>query len=120
MARHNRDGGGTDQHEMRYRVSYQPDWLRLVKVTRQLDSGRQSTKTLFKNPASRQETPAGETVRTGIVSSEQGLDFEVAVTDPNRCIKRIRVSYVLPHEDGGRGEEVEFTLESDLPPSGAL
>ena len=116
MARHNREGVGTDQHEKRYRISYQPDWLRFVKVTRQLETGRQSTKTLFRNPVGRQEAPPGETVRTRVTSPDLGLDFEVAVTDPNRCIKSIRVCYELPHADGGRGEEVEFTLESDLPP----
>ena len=53
MARHNREGQGTDQHGHSYSVNYQPDWLRQVKVTRTLESGRQSTKTLFRNPASR-------------------------------------------------------------------
>jgi len=117
MARHNREGGGTDQHERRYRISFQPDWLRFVKVTRQLDSGRQSTKTLFRNPAPRQEAPPGDRIRTRIVSPGQGLDFEIAVTDPNQAIKRIRVSYVVPDPEGGPDEEVEFTLESDLPRS---
>lgn len=116
MARHNREGGGTDQHEKQYRISFQPDWLRFVKVSRQLDSGRQSTKTLFRNPAARQEALPGDRVRTRIVSAEQGLDFEVAVTDPHRAIKRIRVSYELPGDRGEPPEEVEFTLESDLPP----
>ena len=50
MARHNRDGQGADQRGQEYEISYQPDWLRLVKVTRTLETGRQSTKTLFKNP----------------------------------------------------------------------
>lgn len=116
MARHNRDGDGTDQHDKRYRISFQPDWLRFVKVTRQLLSGRQSTMTLFRNPAVRQEASPGDRVRTRIVSPEQGLDFEVAVTDPHRAVRRIRVSYVLPGEADEPGEEVEFTLEGDLPP----
>ena len=50
MGRHNREGKGADQLGYKYQVNYQPDWLRLVKVTRTLDSGRQSTKTLFRNP----------------------------------------------------------------------
>ena len=53
MARHNRDARGTDQRGYDYEISYQPDWVRLIKVTRTLESGRQSTKTLFKNPAQR-------------------------------------------------------------------
>ena len=47
MGRHNREGRGTDQQGFEYQINYQPNWLRLVKVTRTLDSGRQSTKTLF-------------------------------------------------------------------------
>ncbi|NIP13532.1 MAG: hypothetical protein GWN02_28120, partial [Gemmatimonadetes bacterium] len=50
MARHNRDGQGSDQRDCEYAISYQPDWLRQVKVTRLLPTGRQSTKTLFTNP----------------------------------------------------------------------
>ena len=34
MARHNRDARGSDQRGESYELSYQPDWLRLVKVTR--------------------------------------------------------------------------------------
>ena len=59
MARHNRDGYGADQRGYAYGVSYQPDWLRHVKVTRVLQTGRQSTKTLFRNPADRQEASPG-------------------------------------------------------------
>ena len=49
MARHNREGKGEDQLGREYLVSYQPDWFYQVKVTRDLDSGRQSTKTLYRN-----------------------------------------------------------------------
>ena len=112
MARHNREGNGADQRGFEYGVSYQPDWLKLVKVTRQLETGRQSTKTLFRNPANGPRAELGGRVRTRIVSHDQELDFEVALTDPKAAVKRIRISYVLP--DGhGRGEEVEFTLESE-------
>lgn len=110
MARHNRDGSGADQRGFEYGVSYQPDWLRLVKVTRQLETGRQSTKTLFRNPEPPEAEP-GERVRTRVASADQGLDFEIAVTDPRAAVRRIRVAYELPGE-GGRMEEVEFTLES--------
>lgn len=110
MARHNRDGSGADQRGFEYGVSYQPDWLRLVKVTRQLETGRQSTKTLFRNPDPPEAEP-GERVRTRVASEDQGLDFEIAVIDPRAAVRRIRVAYELPGE-GGRVEEVEFTLES--------
>lgn len=115
MARHNREGSGGDQRGFHYQVSYQPDWLRLVKVTRDLESGRQSTKTLFRNPQDRREAEPGERVRTRIESQDQGLDLELAIHDPAAAVTRIRVACRLPN---GRGEleEVEFVLEGDLPP----
>ncbi len=111
MARHNREGSGADQRGFEYGVSYQPDWLRIVKVTRQLETGRQSTKTLFRNPTPRPEAEPGERVRTLIVSPDQGLEFEVALTDPRAAVRRVRVAYEVPGANG-RLEEVEFTLES--------
>ena len=114
MARHNRDGHGADQRGFAYEVNYQPDWLRHVKVTRVLQSGRQSTKTLFRNPAARQEAPPGARVRTSIISPDQSLDFEVAVSDLKGAVARVRVTYVMVNEQGEK-EEIEFTLENELP-----
>lgn len=115
MARHNRDGAGADQRGYEYGVSYQPDWLKLVKVTRQLESGRQSTKTLFRNPAAEPAAEPGDRIRTRITSADQSLEFEVALIDPRAAVKRVRIAYEIPGENG-RPEEVEFTLESeDLP-----
>lgn len=111
MARHNREGSGADQRGFEYGVSYQPDWLKRVKVTRQLESGRQSTKTLFRNPMEPEAEP-GERIRTRIVSSDQALDFEVALTDPRSAVRRVRIAYQVPGENG-RTEEVEFTFESE-------
>lgn len=118
MARHNREGSGVDQRGFEYTVSYQPDWLKRVTVTRQLETGRQSTKTLFRSPPAGSEAEPGDRIRTRIVSADQSLDFEVALSDARAAVKRMRISYELP--DGkGRTEEVEFTLESleskDLP-----
>ena len=113
LGRHNREGQGADQRGFEYGVNYQPDWLRQVKVTRQLSTGRQSTKTLFRNPTGRPETSPGDRVRTRIVSLDQGLDFEVSLADPRGSVRRIRISYALPSENGIREEEVEFTLESE-------
>lgn len=115
MARHNREGHGADQRGFEYGVNYQPDWLKQIKVTRQLATGRQSTKTLFRNPADAPAAEPGERVRTRIVSQDQSLDFELALTDPRSAVRSIRVSYTLPGENG-RLEEVEFTLESEPPP----
>ena len=114
MARHNREGLGADQRGFEYGVSYQPDWLKLVKVTRQLESGRQSTKTLFRNPSMRPEAEPGDRIRTRIISADQAVDFEVALSDPRSAVKRVRIAYEVPGENG-RTEEVEFTLESEDP-----
>ena len=116
MARHNREGHGADQRGFEYGINFQPDWLRQVKVTRQLETGRQSTKTLFRNPADGPETEPGERVRTRIVSQDQRLDFEVVLADPKAAVRRIRVCYALPDPSGTREEEVEFTLEAEAPP----
>jgi hypothetical protein len=113
MARHNRDGQGVDQCGHGYTVSFQPDWLRLVKVTRNLESGRQSTKTLFRNPSHGPESEPGERIRTRIFSPDQDLDVEVTLNDPRRAVKRIRVTCVRPGP-GGQDEEVEFTLENNV------
>ncbi len=112
MARHNREGTGADQRGFEYGVSYQPDWLKLVKVTRQLESGRQSTKTLFRNPSDGPRGEPGERIRTRITSPDQELDVEVCLTDPGTAVSRIRIAYTVP-ADNGSLEEIEFTLEGE-------
>ena len=116
MARHNREGHGADQRGFEYSVNFQPDWLKQVKVTRQLETGRQSTKTLFRNPQDRSEGEPGDRVRTRVVSTDQRLDFELSLSDPRAAVRRIRISYSLPSPDGARDEEVEFTLEAEPAP----
>lgn len=122
MARHNREGHGADQRGHDYSISYQPDWLHLVKVTRQLESGRQSTKTLFKNEGQQEQSP-GPRVRTAIASEEQDIEIEVVVHDPNRIVRRIIVETGPATTDGRsrRGdalgeEDVVFTIEDRSPP----
>lgn len=117
MARHNREGHGSDQRGYDYAVSYQPDWLRWVKVSRRLASGRRSTKMLFQNPSHREQSP-GERVRTRITSDEQGLDFEITVDDPKQVIKRIVVETAPPDETEEEGDEITFTIQDRLPPNG--
>jgi len=115
MARHNREGQGTDQRGYQYDISFQPDWLRHVKVTRDLETGRQSTKTLFRNPAERVEAEPGDRVRTRISSPDQKVDFEVAVSDPGGAVRRVRIVYEIAGQGGKAEESVEFTLERLLP-----
>ncbi len=95
MARHNREGEGEDQLGRTYVVSYQPDWLYQVKVTRDLPSGRQSTKTLFRNPEAPQGEPGGR-VRTKISSAELGLDFTVTIEDPDGIVRRVTIETIGP------------------------
>ena len=92
MARHNRDAEGSDQRDQDYRISYQPDWLRQVKVTRLLHTGRQSTKTLFTNPE---------------------LEFQIAIRDPNRVIKRVIVETGPPDSAAGDmgPDDIHFTID---------
>lgn len=108
MARHNREGMGEDQLGRTYVVSYQPDWFYQIKVTRDLDSGRQSTKTLCRNPEPSQAEP-GAKVRTRIQSEELGLDFEVSLEDTQGVIRRITVETMVP-EGPDKGEAVSFTI----------
>jgi hypothetical protein len=113
MARHNREGRGEDQLGRSYEVSYQPDWFYQVKVTRDLESGRQSTKTLYRNPEQPQGEP-GPRVRTRIQSEELGLDVEVAVDDAHGVIRRIIVETVAP--DGpDEGVPVAFSITRRRP-----
>lgn len=109
MGRHNREARGADQRGFDYEISYQPDWLRQIKVTRTLEGGRQSTKILFRNPTPR-EHPPGAKVRTRIASPEQQLDVEVDVSDPHNVVKRIIV-VTGPIGDDTADDEVEFTIQ---------
>jgi hypothetical protein len=112
MARHNRVARGTDQRCDAYELSYQPDWLRLVKVTRTLESGRQSTKTLFKN-GTRREQPPGSRIRTRIACRDQRVEFEVEIDDPQGVVRRIIVETAPP---SGGEEQVVFSIDAQAAP----
>lgn len=115
MARHNREGTGTDQRGFHYRISYQPDWVRHVKISRALPSGRQSTMTLFRNPCETRERRPGDRVRTRISSPEQGLEVEIAVRGLECGIQRVTLTCQVPEVDGPGREEVTFIVEDGLP-----
>ena len=108
MARHNREGRGEDQRGRTYVIGYQPDWFHQVKVTRGLDSGRQSTKTLLRNPEAPEAEP-GSRVRTRITAPELGLDFEVVLHDERHVIRRIVVETVVPDGEEA-GERIAFSV----------
>lgn len=111
MARHNREGHGSDQRGVDYIVSYQPDWLRQVKVTRLLDNGRQSTKTLFTNPTAPEQEP-GRQVRTEIRCDDPSFTFEIVVTDPDRVVKRVIVETGRSGSAGTLADDdVQFTFD---------
>jgi hypothetical protein len=108
MARHNREGRGEDQHGQEYTVVYQPDWLHQVKVTRDLESGRQSTKTLLRNPEPPAREP-GPKIRTSVSAPELGLDFQITLDDPRLSIRRVTVEATIP--DGPeQGETVVISI----------
>jgi len=108
MARHNRQGRGTDQDGSEYVISYQPDWLRHVKVTRELENGRQSTKTLFRNPESGGGGP-GRHVRTRVASKAEDLDFEIGIDDPGGVVTRVVVE-TTRQDRTGETSTIRFTL----------
>jgi hypothetical protein len=109
MARHNRVVRGSDQRGESYEVSYQPDWLRLIKVTRTLESGRQSTKTLYKNPTKREQSP-GQRVRTKVSCREQRVEFEIELSDPQNVVRRI----IVETAPAGGEEPLVFTIDGQL------
>jgi hypothetical protein len=109
MGRHNREARGADQRGFDYDISYQPDWLHQIKVTRTLENGRQSTKILFRNPTPR-EQPPGPRSRTRITSAEQQVDVEVDLNDPHNVVKRIIVVTGPPGIDTAE-EELEFIIQ---------
>lgn len=111
MGRHNRDGTGTDQADCRYEISYPPDWLSHVKVSRLLDHGRQSTMTLFRNPERPRKSP-GKQVRTRIRCDELGLDVEVVLKDPAERVVRLAVETRPAGGAAGPNQFVTLTLNA--------
>ena len=110
MGRHNRMGSGLDQAGFRYEISYQPDWLYRVKVTRRLASGRRSTKILFRNPAGSPVEEPPQHVRIGIRCPEQGIDIEATVGPGVERVVGVRLDCGAPDDaDPVRGR-VALTL----------
>jgi hypothetical protein len=111
VARHHREGTGTDQRGFSYHIEYQPDWFQKVRVSRQLENGRQSTTTLFRNPTPVPQSRPGPQVRTRIRSPEQEIDLEVSVNSDAHHLHRITLWCRVPSLDGIGVEEISFVVE---------
>jgi hypothetical protein len=113
MARHNREGRGLDQHGDLWIISYQPDWLRWVKISRELPDGRRrSTLTLFRNPLRRAKDRPGRVIRTRVRAADGSAAFQVSLEDRKEGVRRIVVEIGKPR--GKREERVGFILEGGL------
>lgn len=114
MARHNREGRGLDQLGNLWRISFQPDWLKQVKISRHLPRGRRrSSLTIFRNPARAAEADPGRSIRTRITSADGEVDFEVALEDRDLIVDHVVVALRKKH--GRKTELVKFVLQGGLP-----
>lgn len=115
MARHNRETRATDQHGLLWNISYQPDWLSRVKISRLLPDGRRrSSLTLFRNAQRRAEAEPGRVVRTDVRAVDGSARFRISVEDPDGIVDAVEV--VTHRKRGGRTEKVKFLLEARMPP----
>lgn len=115
MARHNREGRGIDQHGELWHISYQPDWLKHVKISRRLPNGRRrSTLTLFRNPARRAEAEPGKMVRTRIAAADGSVDIELSLEDRTDLVDRIAVRLRRPRR-GRKDDVIRFVVQGGLP-----
>ncbi|MEN8376032.1 MAG: hypothetical protein ABFS34_11340 [Gemmatimonadota bacterium] len=114
MPRRNKSGRGKDQKGVSYTVSYQPDWLKKIRVSRKAKKGKKAMYDMFINPERPKEWP-GRKVRTAVRSTNPHVDFEVAIDDPHGRIKRVKVDYEMPG-----GETVTYSIDDDSgdPPGG--
>lgn len=114
MARHNRDAKGVDQHGELWHLSYHPDWIRRIKISRELpDGSRRSSVTLFKNPAEQARAEPAKVIRTRVQAADGSADFEISLEDRTGVVESITV--VARRERDGEEERLEFDLRDDLP-----
>lgn len=115
MARHNQEARGVDQRGQLWKISYQPDWLSRVKISRVLGAKRRrSSLTVFRNPARRASAEPGKVVRTGLRAMDGSAEFRISVEDPSNMIESITI--VAKQRKGRRTEEIRFLLEARMPP----
>lgn len=115
MARHNREGRGIDQHGDLWLISYQPDWLKRIKISRELPDGRRrSSLTLFRNPARHAEDGPGKLIRTRISAADGSVDFQVSLEDWEADLDQVVVG--VWKKRGRRRERVKFIIQGGMPP----
>lgn len=116
MARHNREGRGLDQLGNLWRIAFQPDWLRQVKISRDLPDGRRrSSLTLFRNPARAGQSDPGRSIRTRITSADGRIDVEIALEDRDLVVDHVVLG--IKQKKGRKTEVVKFMIQGGLPRS---
>ncbi len=114
MARHNREGRGLDQLGNLWRISFQPDWLKKIKISRDLPDGRRrSSLTLFRNPETQAKAAPGREVRTRITSADGKVDVTVSLDDRDQVVDHIVVA--IKQKRGRKIELLKFIIQGGLP-----
>ncbi len=113
MARHNREGRGLDQLGNLWRISYQPDWFRLLKLSLPLPGRRRSSRTLCRNPARAADAEPGRSVRTRITAADGSVDIAVSLEDRDHVVDHIIIG--VRHKRGRKTEVLKFAVHGGLP-----
>ena len=113
MARHNREGRGLDQLGNLWRISYQPDWFRLLKLSRQVPGGRRSSRTICRNPAHAADAEPGRSVRTRITAADGSVDVAVSIEDRDQVVDHVIIG--VRRERGLETELLRFVVQGGLP-----
>ena len=116
MARHNREARGLDQLGNLWRISFQPDWFRFLKISRPLPKGRRrSSLTVIRNPARAAEASPGRSIRTRITSMDGEVDVAVSLEDRDMVVDHVVVA--VRRKRGRKTELVKFFIQGGLPPA---
>ena len=113
MARHNREGRGLDQLGNLWRISYQPDWFRMLKISRSLPGRRRSSRTIFRNPARQAEAEPGRSVHTRITSADGTVDVAFSLEDRDAVVDHVVVG--IRRKQGRSTEVLKFVVHGGLP-----
>jgi hypothetical protein len=114
MARHNQEGRGVDQHGNLWKIGYQPDWLRQVKISRELPDGRRrSSLTLFRNPTRQALASPGKSIRTRISSLDGSVDVQISLEDRDGVVDHVIVG--MKRKRGRKFESIRFVIQGGLP-----